>query len=139
MRVLSWLNKKPKFLIPDEYPELGARLMPTPRYWVYIWIISNFFDFLLPDAIEDHWLVTVYIAGSVVAFFGGMAYDTIRWAKLIKKAKRYNRVLCTRCAYDMRDLRRAERCPECGKLWNRFEAKNKWRYLCYGERKSKKR
>lgn len=113
--------------MPKGWPERAVELLPLPRLFLVI-IVFLYTGFLsiFSDAVKNSWVLTVMLWSGFPLIMSGMLWDGVRLIRLGRRVKRCNRILCTKCAYDMRGLSDARHCPECGKEWDADVAEKQW-------------
>jgi hypothetical protein len=111
---------------PDALRQLKRRpiylsLIQAPILLVLLYIYITKTPAGLQGWKQELWLYTPLIALSVVS--GIFQY---RWHKAWKVyLKNRNGVVCTNCAYDMREVE-PDTCPECGEQFDEAAAKKRW-------------
>ncbi len=134
----SFFNYKIPFGAPKDWPEKAIEFAPFPRLFLVIivflfGIVSSMFN----EAVKDNWVLTVMLWAGFPLILSGMLWDGVRLIRLGRTVKRCDKILCTKCAYDMRGLTDIDSCPECGKNWQKDYAVRQWSVFLRGEMREK--
>jgi hypothetical protein len=121
-----WLTRSAIPVNRDDFPPFAERVIPFPPNWVLVYALVNSSLFalhlrFLPAAIAYATLVAPF-----VVFFVYVIANSIRATRLGRRARRSGLLLCTACAYDMRNSIGQWKCPECGHPWEHEDAMRRW-------------
>lgn len=120
-------------IIDQAFPEYGQRLQRSRlihsvliMVWtVLLWVVLGYFNI---D--QQAGLKTTII---VIPCFALILIPVSLWHKkrmrVILRAQDHDDLFCTRCAYPMDQIVDASVCPECGRPWVGFAAKQEWEYF----------
>ena len=110
----------------DDFPPYAERVIPFPPNWVLVYTLINSTLFSLHLHYLPPMIAYSTLAAPFALFFGYIIVNSVRAKRLARRARRAGLLLCTSCAYDMRNSIGQWRCPECGHPWEHEDAMRRW-------------
>ena len=122
----------------DDFPPFAERLIPFPPNWVLVYALINSSLFSLHLRFLPTPIAVLTLSAPFIVFFLYVIINSVRASALSKRARRAGLLLCTSCAYDMRNSIGQWKCPECGYPWEHEDAMRRWNVFTDGRLKAAK-
>ena len=134
-----WLLRSAAPVNRDDFPPIAEKVIPFPPNWVLVFAVINSSLFSLHLRFLPPAFGYGALAFPFVLFFAYIAINGLRAKRLARRARRAGLLLCTNCAYDMRDSIGRWECPECGHPWEHEDAMRRWGVFIEGRLKASDR